>query len=144
MGRRRDGHDRDGDRLAPLVLTRAAAADASDVAAVRNAAAVNLTERFGTGHWTSIVSERGVVSGFRSARVYLARQQTRMAVTLSMQTKKPWAIDVSYFTPCARPVYLTNMAVAPELQRAGLRPRRLEAATSLTARWPAYPVRPDP
>src|SRR5207302_11114448 len=142
-GGRRAGRGRDGDRLAPLVLTRATAADAADVASVRNAAAADLTERFGTGHWTQTVSERGVVSGFRTARVYVAREQTRIAVTLSMQSKKPWAIDLSYFTPCDRPVYLTNMAVAPDVQRQGLGRSSLEAAIVIAREWPADAIRLD-
>ena len=46
----------------------------------------------------------------------IARHDSRIVSTLSMQTKKPWAIDTKYFTPCPRPVYLTNMAVAPDVQ----------------------------
>src|SRR5258708_19997608 len=66
-----------------------------------------------------------------------------MAGRLWMQTKKPWAMDVSYFTPWARPVYLTNMAVAPELQRGGLGRRSLEAAIVIAREWPADAIRLD-
>ena len=39
---------------------------------------------------------------------------------VSIATKKPWAIDVSYFTACKRAVYLTNMAVRPDYQNRGI------------------------
>ncbi len=39
---------------------------------------------------------------------------------LRLATKKPWAIDVSYFTPVRRPLYLTGMTVAVAHQGKGL------------------------
>jgi GNAT superfamily N-acetyltransferase len=129
--------------LAPLVLTRADADEAVDVAAIRNAASDGLTGRFGNGFWTSSVSARGVQSSFRFARVYLARLGTKPAATLSLQRRKPWTIDPSYFTPAARPVYLTNMAVAPEFQRQGLGRRSLEAAIAIAREWSGDALRLD-
>jgi GNAT superfamily N-acetyltransferase len=129
--------------LAPVLLTPATAADAAAIAAVRNAAADDLTERFGTGHWTSTVSDRGVLTNIRHARVFTGRRAGRIVATLAMQTKKPWAIDLKYFTPCRRPVYLTNMAVAPEWQRQGFGRRSLEAAIGIARAWPADAIRLD-
>ena len=110
---------------------------------VRNAAADDLTRRFGIGHWTSSVSEKGVLSNIRHARVYLARRRWRVVVTLSMQTKKPWAIDTTYFTPCSHSAYLTNMAVAPDCQRQGIGRKSLEAAIAIARAWPADAIRLD-
>ena len=129
--------------MAPLVLTRAAADEAADVAAIRNAASDDLTARFGNGHWTSSVSARGVQSTFRFARVYLAHHGAKPAATLSLQRRKPWSIDPSFFTPVERPVYLTNMAVAPEFQRLGLGRSSLEAAIAAAHEWPGDAVRLD-
>jgi len=130
--------------LASLVLTSATADDAEEIAAVRNAASDALTERFGTGHWTSTVTAKGVLSGQRRrARVFVARERGRIVLTLSMQTRKPWAIDTKYFTPCKRPIYLTNMAVLPEFQRRGLGRRSLEAAIAIARDWPGDAIRLD-
>lgn len=129
--------------MAPVILKPATPADAAELALVRNAAADDLTLKFGTGHWTNSVSEKGVLSNIRHARVYLARRRSRIIVTLSMQTKKPWAIDTKYFTPCTRPVYLTNMAVAPGFQRRGFGRSSLEAAIAVARLWPADAIRLD-
>ena len=48
------------------------------------------------------------------------RDREQIVGTLTLQTKKPWAIDVAYFTPCKKALYLINMAVAPERQRIGV------------------------
>jgi hypothetical protein len=47
----------------------ATAADAPVIAAQQNAAAGALTARFGDGHWSSFVTERGAVLAQRHARV---------------------------------------------------------------------------
>ena len=39
---------------------------------------------------------------------------------LALSTRKPWAIDKTYFGPSERPLYLTSMAVAPDQQRKGI------------------------
>ncbi|HEV3141702.1 MAG TPA: GNAT family N-acetyltransferase [Vicinamibacterales bacterium] len=129
--------------MASFVLIPAAAGDAQEIASLRNAAAADLTERFGTGHWSSSVTARGVLFDLRHARVYLARRRSRIVATLSLQTKKPWAIDTSYFTPCKRPLYLTNMAVAPDVQRQGLGRCSVEAAIEIARAFPADAIRLD-
>lgn len=129
--------------MAPVVLTLAEAGDAAAIAEVRNAAATQLTDTYGNGFWTSTVSERGVQTSIRQARVFVARRGARSVATLSMQTRKPWAIDLSYFTPCERPVYLTNMAVAPDVQRQGIGRTIIEAAIAIARAWPADAIRLD-
>lgn len=144
MDGRGDRGRRHGDRLAPLVLTAAAPDDADEIAAVRNAAADDLTARFGNGFWTSNVSGRNVLGGMRRReRVFVARASSRIVVTLSMQTRKPWAIDTKYFTPCRHPVYLTNMAVLPPFQRKAFGRRSLEAAVAIARTWPGDAIRLD-
>ena len=63
--------------------------------------------------------------------------------TLRLATKKPWAIDTSYFSPCSRPLYLVGMAVIPARQREGLGRRCLEEAVRIAREWPADAVRLD-
>jgi hypothetical protein len=53
----------------------------------------------------------------RHSRVLVARKGKAIVGTLLLPTKKPWAIDVSYFTPVRMPLYLIAMAVLPTMQR---------------------------
>jgi ribosomal protein S18 acetylase RimI-like enzyme len=79
----------------------------------------------------------------RHARVVVARRGKRIAGALTLQTKKPWAIDVAYFTPVTRALYITGMAVDPQLQRQGIGRRLLDEAVRLTRAWPAQAIRLD-
>jgi GNAT superfamily N-acetyltransferase len=62
---------------------------------------------------------------------------------LLLATKKPWAIDVSYFTPVKRPLYLTGMAVSVAHQGQGLGRLAIEDACAFAAAWPADAIRLD-
>jgi ribosomal protein S18 acetylase RimI-like enzyme len=62
---------------------------------------------------------------------------------LRLATKKPWAIDVAYFTPVKRPLYLTGMAVSVAHQGQGLGNMALEDACTTAQQWPADAVRLD-
>lgn len=73
----------------------------------------------------------------------VARSGGRIVGTLRLATKKPWAIDRKYFTQVRRPVYLTDMAVDPAVQRTGIGRQLLEYAASVTRSWPADAIRLD-
>jgi GNAT superfamily N-acetyltransferase len=118
-------------------------ADAPAIAGLQNAAAGALTARFGPGHWSSLATERGVVAAQRQARVRVGRDGRRILTVLRLATKKPWAIDVSYFTPAKHPLYLTGMAVSVEHQGEGLGRLALEDARTIAAAWPADAIRLD-
>ena len=64
--------------------------------------------------------ERGVARDLGANRVLLARRRGQAVGTLTLQSKKPWAIDTAYFAPSAAPLYLTSMAVDPDRQRQGI------------------------
>src|SRR5687767_4069868 len=113
------------------------------IAALQNAAAGALTARFGEGHWSSLVTERGVELAQRHARVRVGRSGKRILTVLRLATKKPWAIDVSYFTPVKRPLYLTGMAVSVGQQGKGLGGLALEDARTVAREWPADAIRLD-
>jgi GNAT superfamily N-acetyltransferase len=117
--------------------------DAPELAALHTAANVNLTQRFGQGPWSSVASERGAVLAIRRSRVIIARKGKRIVGTLNLQTKKPWAIDVSYFTPVKKSLYLTGMAVLPAMQNQGVGRALLEEAAKLARKWPADAIRLD-
>ncbi|HSS52276.1 MAG TPA: GNAT family N-acetyltransferase [Thermoanaerobaculia bacterium] len=128
-----------------IELSAATVEDAAAIAALRTAVAQHLTLRYGKGHWSSAVSEKGVLYNLRTSRVYLARtgDEKALAATLRLCTKKPWAIDTKYFTPCKRPLYLTDMTVAPDLQRMGIGRRVLEQARRVAREWPGDAIRLD-
>jgi GNAT superfamily N-acetyltransferase len=121
-------------------------ADAPDVAAVlelRTATARDLTRRFGRGHWSIEGSERGVLNDLRVSQVWLALRGRAAVATFRLSTRKPWAIDASYFTRITRPVYLTDMAVHPETQRRGIGRQCVDEVIALARRWPADVIRLD-
>jgi GNAT superfamily N-acetyltransferase len=112
----------------------ATAADAPDVAALRNATADQLTARHGRGWWSGHCTEKGVLADLRHARVFVARDRGRIVGTLRLGTRKPWAIDLRHFTPGARPLFLSSMAVAPARQHRGVGRFCLAAAETVARR----------
>ena len=127
-----------------LRLEPATPAEAPALAALHAAVAERLTREFGSGHWSRPPSERGVLEGMkRGAVVYVARRRGRVIATLALATRKPWAIDKSYFSDSARPLYLTSMAVDPALQRQGIGRLCMAEAARVARGWPADAIRLD-
>jgi GNAT superfamily N-acetyltransferase len=62
---------------------------------------------------------------------------------LRLAKTKPWAIDVAYFTPVKRPLYLTGMAISVAHQGHGLGRLALEDAAAVAREWPADAIRLD-
>ena len=123
-------------------LAEANAADATAIAELHTAVADRLTQEFGHGHWSSHVSEKGVLFACALAAFSL-RTGPKVVGTLRLATTKPWAIDKSYFAKCERPLYLTAMAVEPFLQRKGIGRAMLDDAKSIARAWPGDAVRLD-
>ena len=117
--------------------------DVPAITALHNAAAGALTARFGEGHWSSLVTERGTASTLRHARVRVGREGRRILTVLRLATKKPWAIDVSYFTPVKKALYLTGMTVSVAHQGKRLGRLALEDAIAVARKWPADSIRLD-
>jgi GNAT superfamily N-acetyltransferase len=130
-------------RVSRLRFRDATGDDVAAIAALQNAAAGALTARFGAGHWSSLVSERGVAMSQAHARIRVGISGGRVLTTLRLVTKKPWAIDVAYFTPVKRPLYLTGMAVSVAHQRQGLGRSAIEDAVATARAWPADAIRLD-
>ena len=126
-----------------LTFRDATLKDVPIITALHNAAAGALTARFGGGHWSSLVTERGTASAQRHSRVRVGRVGKRVLTVLRLATKKPWAIDVSYFTPVRRPLYLTGLTVAVTHQGQGLGRLALEDAIAVAREWPADAIRLD-
>ncbi len=73
----------------------------------------------------------------------VARDDTDIVGVLRLATRKPWAIDTASFTPVQRPLYLTDMAVRPAVQRQGIGRRLLAEAIAVAKGWPADAIRLD-
>jgi GNAT superfamily N-acetyltransferase len=124
-------------------LKPATIGDAAPLAVLHTAVANHLTEKFGTGPWSAATSEKGILFAMRTSQVYVARLGNEMVGTLRLQTKKPWAIDTSYFPACKKPLYLLAMAITPAKQRQGLGRECLEEIKSIAKAWPADALRLD-
>src|SRR5262245_52977322 len=109
--------------------------DAAAIAALRVAVSAALTTKFGKGPWSGNVTERGVLWDMRQGRVFVMRKRSRLIATLTLSTRKPWAIDRKYFAASVRPLYLTSMAVSPESQRQGIGRRCIENSREIVTQW---------
>lgn len=126
-----------------LALKQATESDVVAIAKLRAAAARHLTSTFGHGHWSAPGTENGVRLDLRKPGLFVARRGRCLIATLRLSTKKPWAVDPAYFTDIGVPLYLTNMAVQPELQRSGIGRGCLEEAVRIARDWPAGAIRLD-
>ena len=115
-----------------ISVSFATEADVQLIATLRTSVAEQLTGYHGRGHWSSCATEKGVQRILRTSTVIVARLGSNLVGTLRLEAKKPWAIDVSYFTAVRKVVYLHDFAVAPHLQRQGVG-RRLIAKAKIVA-----------
>ena len=126
-----------------MTFREATEADAAEISALHNAAADDLTARFGHGHWSYQGTERGVLYDLKISRVFVETDASGIIGTFKLGTRKPWAIDVSYFTSVTKALYLQSMAVRPELQRTGVGRSLLSEALEVAKAWPADAIRLD-
>jgi len=124
-------------------LREATVEDAVELAASHTAVAEHLTGVHGHGPWSTRTTERGVRYAMRQMAVFVARDRRGIIATLRLATKKPWAIDKSYFAPSRQPLYLLAMAVEPGRQRQGIGRRCLEQAKRIAKACPADAIRLD-
>ena len=127
----------------PLRLELAAETDALDILSLRARVAEKLTAQYGQGNWSGVATEKGSLLDLRTSKVWIARRRGRLVATLRLATKKPWAIDLRYFSASRRSLYLLSMAVAPELQRQGIGRQCLEQVAEIAREWPADALRLD-
>src|SRR4051794_25577240 len=126
-----------------MTFREATPADTAAISAVHNAVADDLTARYGKGHWSYQGTERGVLYDLKISRVFVETDASGIVGTFKLGTRKPWAIDVRYFTSVAKPLYLQSMAVRPELQRSGVGRLLLAEAVELAKAWPVDAIRLD-
>jgi len=126
-----------------LAFSTAERSDAPELAALHTAVAEDLTRRYGRGPWSTQTTQKGVLFAMRRSRVVVARKGKRIVSSLNLHTRKPWAIDVSYFAAVNQPLYLTGMAVLPAMQRRGIDRLLLKKAVKIARAWPAEAIRLD-
>jgi GNAT superfamily N-acetyltransferase len=117
--------------------------DVVALVALHMAVTEHLTDQHGRGPWSRKVTESGVLFGMRTAKVFVGRRQGAIVGTFRLTTRKPWAIDTRYFSACARPLYLLDMAVAPSCQRQGIGSGCLKEAQRAAKVWSADAIRLD-
>nr|WP_255420776.1 GNAT family N-acetyltransferase [Opitutus sp. ER46] len=111
---------------------------------MRIASARDLTARHGRGTWSFAAdSEWSVRADIMTSTVLAARQGGSIVATLRLSTRSPWLGDISFFTPCRTPLYLTSMAVAPRFQRQGIGRACLADVARIAREWPADAIRLD-
>lgn len=118
-------------------------ADASELVRLHTTVNEHLTSIYGRGPWSSGSTEKGVLFSMRNAKVCLGRERDKLIATFRLCTKKPWAIDKTYFSACKRPLYLTSMAVHPGHQRQSAGTRCIQEARRIAAAWPGDAIRLD-
>lgn len=126
-----------------LAFTTAVETDAAEIAALSVAVAEHLTRQYGQGRWSSASTDKTALRNIRTSHVIVARSGNNIVAALRLATKKPWAIDPKYFTSVPKPLYLTDMTVAPAMQRKGVGRRILEEAANVVRAWPGDAIRLD-
>ena len=127
--------DADGD----LRLELASPDEAEAIARLRTETDAHLAASY--HRKAGITTDRGVLADMkRGNQVFVARRGNELLATLTLGTRKPWAIDPQYFTPAHRPLYLTSMAVHPKAQRKGTGRWCLDEARRIAAAWPEGPA----
>jgi predicted N-acetyltransferase YhbS len=126
-----------------LTVSVATPDDVPAIASLRASAAGEITRRHGPGHWSSCPTEQGILRALKTSKVLVARRDAGIVGTVRLEAKKPWAIDVSYFTAVAKAVYLHDLAVAPREHGKGVGTLLVEEAKALARAWPSETIRLD-
>lgn len=99
--------------------------------------------RFGDARWSTTINENSVARGLKTGRVLMAIQAGKCVGAVRMETRKPWAIDLAYFTPAQRALYLHDVNVEPPLQGRGIGRALIEEVKSIAQQWPVGAIRLD-
>jgi len=125
-------------------LSLASLNDIAAIVAIKNEAAQQLTSLYGKGHWSYQCTENGVQYEMKgNSKLLVAKYDNVIVGTLNLVTKKPWAIDVTYFTKVKQPIYLIGMAVHPDWQRKSIGRHMLQQVKPFVIAWPAQAIRLD-
>ena len=94
--------------------------DAEAIAALRNAVSDDLTFKHGKGNWTRYCTTAAVLRDLRRDQIYVVLHRDEVVASLVLGTTKPPSIGLKYFPKVTRPLFLTEMVVAPDFQRQGV------------------------
>jgi GNAT superfamily N-acetyltransferase len=111
-----------------LSLSSASESDADEIAALRNTVAADVAERSGLSGDARRTTAKGILYDLRHGQILIARRKDRIVGSLVLVKKKPWAIDVTYFSPVQSQLYVVSMNVDPALQRKGIGSQLIEYA----------------
>ena len=95
--------------------------DARSVRRVRQLAADDLTTRFGRGHWTGVSSLPTLRKHARAKQLHVVELDGEIVATFTLSPRKISFYRKDWFAnPDGTALYLTNMAVRPDVQRRGV------------------------
>ena len=126
-----------------LTLRLATERDLPALLELRLAVDADQQRRFGDDRWSTTINERSVARALKSSRVVVGVKRGRIVGTARMETKKPWAIDLEYFTPVSKAVYLHDVDVHPDQQRSGIGRQLMERVKTVATEWPVDAIRLD-
>ncbi len=126
-----------------IKLQPATIADAPGLVSLRTDVNEHLASQFPGRYRSTGVTEKGILFAMSRATLFVARYRGHAIATLTLSTRKPWAIDTAYFSPTETPLYLTDMVVHPHRQRAGVGRQCLAQAVEFAKKWPATALRLD-
>jgi GNAT superfamily N-acetyltransferase len=126
-----------------LSFRLATEADIPALLALRLAIDTDQAKRFGDDRYVTTISEKSVARSLNSSRVLVATRRGRIVGLVSMGTKKPWAVDLKYFTPACKAVYLYSVDVSPQLQRCGIGRQLMDRVKGMAKEWPVDAIRLD-
>jgi predicted N-acetyltransferase YhbS len=129
--------------MSALSFRLATEADIEALLKLQLAIDADQAERFGGDRYTTTISDKSVARSLKASRTLVAMRRGQIVGTVRMETKKPWAIDLSYFTPVSQAVYLHNVDVHPELQRSGIGRQLLDRTKTMAKDWPVDAIRLD-
>ena len=118
-------------------------ADIPALLELRRAIDADQAQRFGDDRYVTTISEKRVARSVRSSCTVVATRRGRIVGLVSMGTKKPWAVDLQYFTPACKAVYLYNVDVTPGLQRSGIGRQLIDRVKTMAKEWPVDAIRLD-
>ncbi len=102
--------------------------DAGAIAALRNAVAEDMGERFGPGPWSVSTSRAEVLRQIRASQVLVAREAENIVGTVRLATVNARAMASAGFTSVQSPLYVIGLAVAPDYRKMGIGRRLMDAA----------------
>ena len=129
--------------MSTLSFRLATEADSQALLKLRLAIDTDQAEHFGDDRYATTISEKSVARSLKSSRILVATRRGRIVGLVSMGTKKPWAVDLKYFTAACKAVYLYNVDVDPELQRSGIGRQLVDRVKAMAKEWPVDAIRLD-